>query len=195
MTGKILPIVEGQSEEAGVPVLLRRLLHSLGFYEVEVALPWRVSRTRMLRSGEIERAIALGMRERGEVTAVLVILDADDDDADTLEASLLERCRKAVPLPTGVVAARRELEAWFLGSKDSLRGVRSIRATANAPDRPEEIRGTKERLSRNMEGGRVYNAVHDQAAFAARMDLDLARQRCASFRRLVSEVERIRVAT
>jgi hypothetical protein len=42
-----------------------------------------------------------------------------------------------------------------------------------------------------MEGGRVYNAVYDQAAFAARMDLDLALQRCTSFRRLASEVKRI----
>ena len=195
VTGKILPIVEGQSEEEGVPVLLRRLLHHLEFYEVQVALPWRVSRTRMLRPGEIERAIALGMRERGEVTAVLVILDADDDDTGTIEMALLERCHKTIRLPIGVVVARRELEAWFLGSKDSLRGVRGIRATANAPDQPEEIRGAKERLSRNMEGGRVYNAVYDQPAFAARMDLDLAFQRCSSFRRLVSEVKRILVAT
>lgn len=195
MTGKILPIVEGQSEEEGVPVLLRRLLHRLGLYEVQVARPWRVGRTRMPRPGEIERAVVQGTRDRGGVTAVLVILDADDDDPDEIEAVLLERCRKTTPLPAAVVAARRELEAWFLGSKDSLRGVCGIRATANAPDGPETIRGAKERLSRNMEGERRYIEVDDQPVLAARMDLDLALQRCASFQKLFSELERILTQT
>lgn len=149
----------------------------------------------MLRSGEIERAITLGTQQRGDVTSILLILDADDDDPAEIEAALQERCHKATRLPTGVVVARREFEAWFLGSKDSLRGIRGIRTNANAPDKPEEIRGAKERLSRNMEGERIYNAVYDQPAFAARMDLDLTLQRCISFRRLVSEVERILAAT
>lgn len=82
-------------------------------------------------------------------------------------------------------------EAWFLGSKDSLRGVCGIRTDANAPEGPETIRGAKERLSRNMEGGRRYIEVVDQPVLAARMDLDLARQRCLSFRRLITGLERI----
>lgn len=191
MSRAILPIVEGQSEVEAVPVLLRRLLARLERPEVQVARPFRVSRTRVVRPGEIERAVQQGIRSRPGIVAVLVILDSDDDDPEVLETSLLHRCRQAIRLPVGVVAARRELEGWFLGSKDSLRGVCGIRENANAPDGPEAIRGAKERLTCNMEGDRRYLEVDDQPVLAARMDLDLALLRCVSFRRLAEELAQI----
>lgn len=191
MPGKILPIVEGYSEVEAVPLLLRRLLILLERPEIQIARPFRVSRLGVVREGEIERAVLQGIRDRGQVTAILVILDSDDDDPAALEASLLGRCRRTVSLPVAVVAARRELESWFLGSKDSLRNVCGIKADANAPDNPESIRGAKERLTRNMGGGRRYLEVTDQPVLAVRMDLALARQRCLSFQRLVTELERI----
>ena len=190
MTGTILPIVEGESEEEAIPVLLRRLLDRLGRWNVLVARPFRLSRTKMARKGELERALIQGLRSRQGVTCVLVVLDADDDDPALLEALLLEQCRAITPLPSAVVVATRELEAWFLGSKDSLRGVHGIKPNANAPEEPEAIRGAKERLSRNMIG-QHYVPVDDQPAFAARMDLELALRRCASFRRLADGLERI----
>ena len=73
----------------------------------------------------------------------------------------------------------------------SLRGVCGIRTDAEAPVGPEEIRGAKERLSRNMEGKRRYIEVLDQPVLAARMDLALARQRCPSFQRLAAGLERL----
>ncbi|HEV2851278.1 MAG TPA: DUF4276 family protein [Thermoanaerobaculia bacterium] len=191
MIRTLLPIVEGHSEEEAVPVLLRRLLARLERPEVQVARPFRVSRYKMVRPGEIERAVVQGIRDRNGVGAVLVILDADDDDPFLLEATLLERCRKANSLSTAVVAACRELEAWFLGSKDALRGVCGIRLDANAPPNPESIRDAKGRLTSNMAGSRRYLEVADQPVLAARMDLDLALQRSLSFQRLVSELERI----
>lgn len=191
MIRTLLPIVEGHSEEAAVPVLLRRLLARLERPEVQVARPFRVSRYRMVRPGEIERAVLQGIRDRNDIGAILVILDADDDDPLSLEAVLLERCRKASSLPTAVVAPCRELEAWFLGSKDSLRGVCGIRPDANAPAAPEAIRDAKGRLTSNMAGNRRYLEVADQPVLAARMDLDLAFQRCTSFQRLLGELERI----
>lgn len=42
-----------------------------------------------------------------------------------------------------------------------------------------------------MEGSRRYVEVDDQPTLAARMDLDKAIERCQSFRKLVSELERI----
>ncbi len=172
-------------------MLLRRLLIRLNRPEIQIARPFRVPRLKMVRPGEIERAIILGIRDRQDVGAVLVILDADDDEPLRLEASLLERCRNASPLPSAVVAACREFEAWFLGSKDSLRGVCGIRQTANAPDGPETIRDAKGRLTTNMDGSRRYLEVDDQPVLAARMDLELALRRCVSFQRLLSELERI----
>ena len=63
--------------------------------------------------------------------------------------------------------------------------MRSIRADAKNPEHPEAIRGAKERLSRNMEKGRPYIEVDDQPAFAERLDLAMALERCPSLERLV----------
>jgi len=191
MSGTILAIVEGQSEEEAIPILLRRMmLARFSRPDVQVARPFRVKRNKVVRPGELERAVIQGVRDRADVAAVLVILDADDDDPLPLEASLLARCRQTMPLPAAVVVAQRELEAWFLGCKDALRGFRGIRADAKAPEDPESIRGAKERLTRNMDG-RTYLEVTDQPAFAHQMDLDLALQRCASFRRLEAALREI----
>jgi hypothetical protein len=190
MNPSILPLVEGHSEVEAVPVLLRRLLASLDAFHIEVARPFRVKRTRILREGEIERALIQGLRSRSNVQGVLVILDQDDDEAELLEQALEKRGRQKTSLPLRVVAAERELEAWFLGSKEALRGVRGIRSDARAPTEPESIRGAKERLSRNMQDRR-YVEVDDQPAFAERMDFDLATERCRSFRRLTQAVEQL----
>jgi hypothetical protein len=191
MSGTILAIVEGQSEEEAIPILLRRMLFRLERLDVQIARPFRVKRTKVVRPGELERAVIQGSRDRIGVSAVLVILDADDDEPLPLEATLLSRCRQTTHLPAAVVVAQRELEAWFLGCKDALRGVRGIRVDANAPENPEAIRGAKERLSSNMEEGRRYLEVADQPAFAHRMDLELTLQRCASFRRLEAALREI----
>jgi Domain of unknown function (DUF4276) len=184
----ILPIVEGESEVESVPVLLRRLLHKLGRSEIGVARPFRVKRYQVVRPGELERALRQGLRDRHGVQAILVLLDADDDDPQRLEEELLARCRAETSVPTAVVVARRELEAWFLGCKDALRGICGIHPEANAPADPEAIRGAKERLTRNMQGQRRYLEVDDQPTLAAAMDFDLAARRCPSFDRLRSRL-------
>lgn len=190
MRRAIVPIVEGQSEVASVPVLLRRLLGQLGAYHLEVARPFRVKRNRVVRPGELERAVEQAARSRSAPAVILVLLDADDDSPDQLESQLAERCRQTTSLPALVVLANREFESWFLGAKESLRGERGIRVDARAPDNPESIRGAKERLSRNMEGTR-YIEVDDQPALAKKMDLKMAQARCPSFSRLVRGLENI----
>jgi hypothetical protein len=180
----LLPLVEGQSEVVGLPILLRRLLSHLGHPHVLVAKPFRVHRTRILHGGEIGRAVLQGLRTRPQVTGVVVVLDADDDEPLGLEAAVRAECAKVTPLPSVVVAATRELEAWFLGAKESLRGVHAIRANASSPPNPEAIRGAKERLTSNMEGNRRYLEVDDQPAFAEKVDLALALERCPSLQRL-----------
>jgi hypothetical protein len=189
----IVPIVEGQAEVESVPVLLRRLRDRCGRYDVQVARPFRVKRSRVgqTEKGELERAIKLATADRPDPGAVLVVLDADDDCPRTMAPPLLERCRQATSLPVGVVLANREFEAWFLGAKQSLKGVRGIRPDAQAPANPEEVRNAKGRLTQNMQGGRTYNSVDDQPALAEKMDLDLARRRCPSFDKFVREVTRL----
>jgi len=188
MSQSIAPIVEGQSEAESVPILLRRIIReTLSVSNVEVVRPFRVKRNRIAKEGQLERAIKMTLRDRADVGAILVLLDADDDCPAHLGPQLLQRAQSATRIPVGVVLATRETEAWFLGAKESLRGIRGIRADAEAPPNPETIRGAKEHLSRNMEGRR-YLPVDDQAALAAEFDISAASGSCPSFRRLVAKI-------
>ena len=73
MTRAIVPIVEGQSEAAAVPGLLRRILcEELASPHVSVAQPFRVKRNRVVRAGELERAVIQSVRSRPDAAAVLV---------------------------------------------------------------------------------------------------------------------------
>ena len=186
----IVPIVEGHAEVEGVPVLLRRLLAVLSSPSIGVARPFRVKRTRIRSVGEVERAIELAVHDREGAAAVLITLDADDDCPVGLAAELKSRALSATNLPVSVVVAIREFEAWFLGAKESLRGMRGIRDGALSVPDAEEIRGAKERLSGNMEGRR-YLEVDDQPALAAHFDVETARSHCPSFDKLWREVERL----
>jgi hypothetical protein len=188
MTKSLVPIVEGQSEVESAGLLLRRLLHVGGVFDWSVARPFRVKRNKVVRCGELEKAIVQSQRSRESAGAIVVILDADDDCPAELGPELTERAGAATDLPVAVVLAERELEAWLLGSKESLRGARGIASDATAPAGPQAIRDAKGELSRNMTGDRRYISVDDQPALVEALDLELAARRCPSFKRLMTVV-------
>jgi hypothetical protein len=189
-TSILVPIVEGYSEVESVPVLLRRLLAEWGRYQVTVAKPVRVSRYKVVRPGELERACELALRRPEGCDAILLMLDADDDCPKELAPDLLGRARRtSADIPAAVVLAKSEFEAWFLGSLESLRGVRGLAETAMSPEKPEDIRDAKGFLSRQMTGGRTYVEVDDQPALAERFDFQLARHRCPSFDKFIRDAE------
>ncbi|MBM4080787.1 MAG: DUF4276 family protein, partial [Planctomycetes bacterium] len=179
---------EGQAEVESVPILLRRLLTDLGASDLLISTPFRVKRNRVVKEGELERAIKQAIRSRPDVRTVLVLLDSDDDCPARLGPELVGRCKRATHLPAAVVLAQKELECWFLGAKESFRGVRGIRRDAIAPPDAEAIRGAKQHLTRNMEKGYRYLEVDDQPAMLDEIDLGLARERCPSFARLCREI-------
>lgn len=183
----IVPIVEGLGDVVAVPVLLRRLLaaYHVDRWDVGIARPIRLSRGKLRKVGELERALQLAMQDRDDVAAVLVIMDLDDDDLDELIAEVETRADGVIPVVVGVSFAVIEFEAWFLGAKESLRGFRGIRPDAESPPEPEGIRDAKGRLERNMVDDRRYVETADQAAFAATFDLAQAATRCPSFARLI----------
>jgi hypothetical protein len=187
----IVPVVEGLSEVDAVPELLRRLLWADEVWDIPIARPFRVKRHKVIKLGELERAIQLAASDRPGAEAVLVIIDADDDDPGQLENDLLGRALATTALPVAVIAATKEYECWLLGAKESLRGSCGIRIDAIAPENPEGIRDGKSHLSQNMDGDRRYVQVEDQAALTAQLDLDQAEASCASFSRLRVEVRRI----
>lgn len=104
----VVSIVEGYAELASIPILLRRL-------GVDAAPAFRVKRNLVVKPGELERALEAVVRVRSSPSAVLVLLDADDDCPAQLAPALLERARAVTILPVSMVFAMREIEAWFLG--------------------------------------------------------------------------------
>ena len=187
----ILPIVEGQSEVESVPILLRRICDQMQAFNIQIARPYRVKRNKVVKAGELERAIKQGIRDRSNIGAIMLLLDAEDDCPAALSPELSERCRQTTNLPVAVVLAKIEMEGWFLGGKESLRGVCGIKQDAVAPPNPESIRGAKERLSKNMEHGRRYLEVDDQPALALRVNFDLTKRRCPSFDKFLREVQNL----
>jgi hypothetical protein len=187
----ILPIVEGHSEVESVPIFLRRIREQMQAFHIRIARPFRIKRNKVVLTGELERAIKQGVRDRDNVGAILVLLDAEDDCPAKLAPKLIERCRKTTHLPVAVVLANIEMEAWFLGAKESLRGACGIKPDAKAPLNPESIRGAKEQLSKNMEHGRRYLQIDDQPTMATDVDFELIRVRCSSFDKFFREVQNL----
>jgi hypothetical protein len=188
----LVPIVEGHSEVQSVPVLLRRLLTEQGRYKIRVARPVRVGRYKVVRTGELERAIELARRREEGCNAILILLDADDDCPKEIAPTLLARAKQASGgIPVAVVLAKSEFEAWFLGSLESLRGKRGLLETVVSPRAPEDIRNAKGYLTRQMIEGQTYVQVDDQPALADSFDLQLARQHCPSFDKFVRDIQAI----
>jgi hypothetical protein len=188
MNPSILTIVEGQSEEKSVPVLLRRILHErLKVFDIEVPRPLRAPRQLVAKEGELEKKVKHGVRDRDNVAAVLVILDADHDCPAELGPGLLRRAQSQTSLPVAVVLAKRELEAWFLGCLDAYRGFHGVPDDAVFRGNPEEddAKGALKKLTRPHR----YDTVVDQVRFVDKMDMDRCRERCPSFHKLLRDVE------
>jgi hypothetical protein len=180
-------VVEGFGEVAAAPILIRRLANLLNpSIALQVLQPYRLSRYKLIKVGEIEKAVDFMARKVGPGGAVLVLIDADDDCPATLGPALVARARAARPdRHVSVVLAKREFEAWFLAGAISLRGERTLSSDLDPPNQPEQISGAKEWLSMRMTSG--YSETLDQPAFAAALDLASARQ-SDSFDKLVRDL-------
>jgi hypothetical protein len=189
-------VVEGHGEVKAAPILLRRIAGEIDpSVALDILKPIRQPRDRLVKAGELERAVelaALNVRPSG---GVIVLLDSDDDCPAILGPELLKRAQSAaLGLPVFVILPQREFEAWFLAAAKSLRGQRGLSAGLESPQNPEEVRGAKEWLRNKMHEHR-YSPTIDQPALAAIMDLNQARA-AASFdkcyRDLRALVERFR---
>lgn len=191
MPDLIVPIVEGSSEVESVPVLMRRLLTEWGKYHLEIGKPVRVKRHQVIKQDEMEKRVAMA-RQRADCRAIFVILDADDDCPKNLAPELLERAKQAAQdTLVSVVLPKSELESWFVGSIESLHGIRGISAEACSPSDPENIRDAKGYLTQAMEGSRHYLEVDDQPAFADKFDMTQALNNCRSFKKFYYDFRNI----
>ncbi len=179
----LVPIVEGHSEVQSIRILIERIWAAENIYGLTIEKPHRIPRNKIVKPNELERRIDYIENYLGNPGAILLLLDADDDNGFELENVLTMRGRKVSRGLFGVGIAEKEYECWFLGAKTSLRGFGGIRSDAKIPDQPEAIRGAKHRLTSNMEKNASYNEVDDQPSFTSRFDMQLCRKNCPSFGR------------
>lgn len=191
MRTKIGCIVEGDGEVESVPLLIRRIA-AIHYPELAIITEIvRIPRNRIVRIGELERAVELAFRNVGKQGGIFIILDSDDDCPAQLGPELLHRVlRIHRSLPIALVLAKYEFEAWFLAAAESLRGRRGLENDLHSPDNPEAIRGAKEWLSQRMRSDRAYRPKRDQPALTALFDFEQAR-RVDSFDKCYRDIVRL----
>jgi hypothetical protein len=185
-------IVEGQGDVQAAPVVIRRIVQGIAPGLALKIHPFRVPKTKLMKPGELERAIEIAARRVGKNGAIFVVQDSDDDNPKILGPELLARARKVrSDRFISVVLAKREFESWFLAAAESLRGHRGLPKDLEAPPDPESIRGAKEWLAARFEPRRRYSEPRDQPALAKLFDLLQARRRAPSFDKLYRDVQAV----
>jgi hypothetical protein len=199
MLSAIYPIVEGHGEVSAVSILLRRFAHEIFYnYGIRIFEPYRLPKGQMVSDDHLEKVVEFAARKLGLDAgrgAIVVLLDADTDCPATLGPELLVRVRQARPdVPSSVIIAKHEYEAWFLAAAVSLRGASGVSQNAGPPPQPENIQDAKGYLSRNiMEPEAHYSETVDQPRFTAVFDIHQARS-CPSFDKLWRDLDQLFLA-
>ena len=189
----IAPVVEGQGDEKAVPVLLRRIAHELGVFNVTIRPPYRVPRSTLGTETGLTLAVRQASYHVDDLGGVLVLFDADDDCPVELVNRLVAPARKACAgKGLGFVAANKEFEAWFLAAARSPAGHCGLPDDFGYDKDPEAKRDAKGIIDHAMKkgpGGHKYSETVDQARLAAQFDMKMARQSAPSFDKLWREFE------
>jgi len=174
----LIPIVEGHGDVEAVPLLLRRVFHEhLERTGIEVLRSIRVPKTKLLRVGELERAVELAARQIQHGDAVIILIDADDDCPAELAPKLLSRAKETRPdRDIRVILANKEYEAWFIAAAESIAGRRSLRADLVPHHDPETIQDAKRWLTTHSRPGTAYRETLDQPALTQVFDIERARK-------------------
>lgn len=185
-------VVEGHGDVEAAPILVRRIAHCIcEDLVIAIPKPVRCARTKIAHDHtELVRAVTLA-HAKAKRGPVLVILDADDDCPAQMSERFFEILRNSLPhVEVAVVFAKREYEAWFIAAFTSLEKHCDIRpGTVIPPEDAEAIRGAKEWLSKHLK--RRYRETIDQPAFTRIFNLDEARERSPSFKKLWRDIEKI----
>jgi hypothetical protein len=201
----VAPIIEGETEERCVKLLLSRiwrdLLAAADREELCVLDPNPANRGSLVKHDHPElgervelsfRLMRSRMRQPGDRGFILILLDADEDCPKTLAERLLTRAR-AARSDAGIacVLAKRELENWFKAAAASLAGLCGLPADLEVPANPEDGSGdawlTKQ--MRKKDRRQKYTKPADALALVEKMDLHQCRANSRSFRKLCKELE------
>lgn len=168
-------VVEGHGDVKAMPILVRVLAEKAGVFDLSVLQPHRCPRTRLIAHGpvagpDLNRVMRLQAGRVGNSGALLVVVDADDDDPSDI-APIIQEVAADLACATIPVVATREYEAWFLAA---LQSHPLIHDGATWPGDPEKPRDAKGRLAERMVT--PYKEVLHQARLTAAMSLEEAAQ-------------------
>ncbi len=204
MTLFVAPVVEGETEERCIKIILSRLWQHLqqaaDREPLAVLEPLPANRSSLVKDGHpcleqmVERAFRavrsrLRQADRG---FLLVLIDAEEDCPATIGPNLLARARAArSDADIACVLARRELENWFKAAAASLAGVNGLPNDLTVPANPENGSGGTwlTRQMQRKDGRRKYTKPADAIELARRMDLQQCRANSPSFDKLCRELE------
>jgi hypothetical protein len=177
-----------------VPILLRRILTELfQCGKVDVLQPIRIPRSKLVKTAELLRAVALADLKLKQLAEdlrklIVVVFDADADAACQLGPQLQSVINDARPdLDVAVTLAVAEYETWFIAAAESLMDYVDIEVN-DVPVDPEGSRLKKAWLQRHFRGR--YTETIEQPALTAKMDLNAVRRRSPSFDKLCRELAR-----
>jgi hypothetical protein len=206
MTLHVVPIVEGETEERCIKIILsrvwRELLAAADREELCVLEPNPTKRFALVKSNHPEmsakveqsvRRLSSRLRQPGvDRGFLLLLIDAEEDCPATLAPQLLQRAR-AIRRDADIacVLAKRELENWFKAAAASLAGVSGLPDDLSVPPDPEAGSGDAW-LTRQMQRQsrrRKYTKPGDAVELARRMDLRQCRSNSPSFDKLCRELE------
>jgi hypothetical protein len=187
---KIYAIVEGHGEgnqppsggRAAINVLIQKLLTDLQCWTLFSAEKhWRMSYSEFFHGDKLERTIRYH-KSYNDCAALLVLLDTDDACPKTQAITLTKRiaAMELLPFSVVVVCAKKEFEAWFLASLESIENQ-------SYDDDPEEKRDAKGWLRKQF----GYKPTIHQARYTQKLDPGIAYVKSRSFRRLYHAFEEI----
>ena len=188
----IVAIVEGPGDERALPSLIRRILHERLFrYDIGTGKS-KVANGKENLVGQFEKFVEYAMIDNP--SAILVLVDADEDCPVELASSLARRAAALnSTVPIAIVCAKSEYEAWFIWSLsdsagDGIRRNLGLPSSVVCPENAESIRDAKGWLTNHMSRNRRYNPTADQDALTHHIAIELVREKSRSFRRLCDAV-------
>lgn len=149
-------------------------------FGIDIKKPIRLPKQKLLKAGELERALDLAMQKCEGPCGILILLDADEDCPREIGEQVLNRSTEARPnANVQAVVAKAEYEAWLLGAVESLLPENRRPLVSFNPQEAENVRGAKEKLAEVLDI--FYSETVDQPAFTSEFDLSQARANCPSF--------------
>lgn len=184
---EILLVLEGYGDVRAAPVLVRRVLGELhGIYPSTIETHRRggLAHLRANDWAHFRRFLSTAFTER-----MPVLWMVDNDDGICARTLLQEMYKHAQSVGIRQRLAfcfwYREYETMFLYDPATVSKTLGI-ANLAVPERPDNLRASKELISRAMPSGYAYKETINQSQLSAVIDLELVKSRYKSFQHFES---------